>query len=869
MREERRIGWVRVPEGDACDDVRDWCSRYRRTAGTRGHGVIGAGWDRLRLFNIRELFGHRGRTLMSSIVMAVSASLLVAVFSISGSVTGSVDKLASSLGGNAALEITGITDAGFGQQVLDDVANTSGVAAAVPMLRAQLGSGADRALLVGADARIAALGSGLTGPMSAQAGKLLTVPNGVLVGAGMGYQDGDRFPLGSGTVTVAAVLDEQTSDQLNGGHIVAAPLGLAQRLTGRTGMLDSVQIVPEPGTDIAALRAGLTEVVDGRAVVADPSLRTAQASGAVQVVSYSTLMSAAAALIVSAFLIYNAMGMAIAQRRPMLSLLRALGGKRAPMVRDLLAEAALLGVLGGLVGAIIGIFVGRTAIDQLPAAILQSVEARTEYLVPGYAIPVAVAACVVASVGAAAIAARAVYRVEPVEALVPVGAAPSDAMRPVLRLVAAVAGFALAGAAYLIARTDLGRWSLLSISLAFLAVLVLCFAATGPIVRAAAWTASRFGPAGALGATTLERAPRRVWATAMTVMIGVSATVAMGNASRNLVDSATATFDNLGSTDYWVTPATMEQFPTGPLLPDGLRQKITEVPGVAAAQPAQMAFASIGSGRVMLQGFPAGSDRTRISAEVDDGVVAELVAGQGVVISRDVSRSLGVEAGDELTVPTPTGRHTVRVLQVIPYFSAISGVVMMDLDRMREWYNRPGETILAVDLEPGTDREAVQEALREAVPPELFVTPGYEAVQQISGSVRQGAAISTAILWIVVLVATVALLNTLMLSVLERQREIGVLRAMGTDRGFLLRSVLAEAAGIGLVGATIGIVAGAGIQYLATVAIGHAMTIDVVYEPSPLLLVYGVIAMALALAGSIPPAIRASRMPIVAALAVD
>ncbi|MBF6371040.1 ABC transporter permease, partial [Nocardia puris] len=88
-------------------------------------------------------------------------------------------------------------------------------------------------------------------------------------------------------------------------------------------------------------------------------------------------------------------------------------------------------------------------------------------------------------------------------------------------------------------------------------------------------------------------------------------------------------------------------------------------------------------------------------------------------------------------------------------------------------------------------------------------------------------------------------------------------------RRFLLRSVLAEAAGIGVVGAAIGVLVGAGVQYLAGVAIGHAVTIDLVYEPSPILLVYALVALLLALLGSVPPALRAARMPIVEALAVD
>ncbi|MFD4429423.1 FtsX-like permease family protein [Nocardia sp. NPDC058497] len=830
--------------------------------------MIAAMWDRLRLFNIGELIRHPGRTIMSTAVMAVSAALLVAVLSISGSVTGSVDRLTQGLAGDAVLEITGITDAGFEQSLLTQIAATPGVAKAVPMLRSTLGAGPDRAMLIGADANIAALGSDLTGPMSQHTTKLLTTPKGVLVGAAMGYEVGDSIPIGWGTATVAGVLDDEATNRLNGGHLVAAPLPLAQLLTDRVDKLDSVQILPTPGTDVTALRAALTTVVDGRAVVAEPSLRTAQAGGAIQIMRYSTLMSSAAALMVSAFLIYNAMSMAVTQRRPTLSLLRAIGGQRGPMVRDLLVEAALLGLIGGVIGSAIGAVMGRAAIGRLPAAIVQSVEARTEFMVPDYAVPVAIAACVVATVLAAAIAARQVYKVAPVEALAPVEAGHSAADSAVLRWSALAGGIGLAAAAVTLAFLDLGRGSLASISASFAAAVLLCFAATRPIVRGAAGIARWFGAPGALGATTLERAPRRVWATAMTVMIGVAAVVALGGASGNMVDSATESFESLGDADLYVSASPVEQFPTGPVLPPDLAERVAAVPGVAHVGPAQMAFATVGSGRVMLQGYPARTDETRLGA-VDKAVIERMGRGEGVVVTRDVARSMHLAVGDELTMPTPSGERTVPVLQVIPYFTAVSGVVMMNLDQMREWYQRPGETILSVQFAPGADPEAVRAAVRAAVPQEIHVDTGAAMVQAISSSVQQGAAMSNMILWIVVLVATAALLNTLMLSVLERRRELGVLRAMGTNRKFLLRSVLAEAAGIGFIGAAIGLVIGAAVQYLGVVAIGHAMTIDIVYQPSPLLVVYGAVALGLALLGSIPPAFRAARMPIVAALAVD
>lgn len=831
-------------------------------------------WDRFRLFNIGELLAHPGRTLMSLTVLGVSASLMVAVFSISGSLTGSMDKLVDQLCGDSAVEVSGITDAGFRQDLVGELESVPGVRTVVPMVRMQIGSNENRALLVGADARITQLGSSLTDAFAADAGKLLSVPDGVLVGAAMGYRVGDTVPLADGKATVAGVVNDAGAGAPNNGHIVVTTLATAQRLTGRIGQVDSAQIIAAPGTDIGRLRTALSDVVNGRAVVADPGMRAAQTGGVVALIRYSSLMTAAAALVVSAFLTYNAMAMAIAERRPTLAVLRAIGAGRGPMVRDLFLEAVLVGLCGGLVGAGIGVVAGRIAIGQLPAAIVQSMEARTEYLVPGYAVPVAVGLCVLAGVVAAAFAARAVYRVRPIEALTPVAAANAESIRPVWRRAAAVLGLVLVAAVILVAATVPGLWSLASVSLAFGALIVLWFAASEQVVRAAAGIARRFGGPGALAATNLERAPRRVWATAMTVLIGVSAVVCTGSATRIVVDSAGQSFEHLASADFWVTPGSMDQFPTGPLLPNGLAQRIAAVPGVAAVSPVQLAFANVGSERVMLQGIPvpgqgAPADPRRLNTAVTAEAAQAVVSGKGVVISRDIARTLRVSAGGTLTLPTPTGRHQVRIVQVIPYFAAIAGTIMLDLPRMREWYQRPGETMLGVELAPGADREATCAELRRVVPRELSIDSGAEAVAETSGSLRQGTALATNTSWIVMVVATVALLNTLMLAVLDRRREIGVLRAMGTSRRFLLRSVLAEAVGIGVLGAAGGLLGGAAIQYLGAVAIGRAMGIDIRYEFGPMLAGYGVIALLLALAGSIPPALRATRMPVVEALAVD
>jgi putative ABC transport system permease protein len=159
--------------------------------------------------------------------------------------------------------------------------------------------------------------------------------------------------------------------------------------------------------------------------------------------------------------------------------------------------------------------------------------------------------------------------------------------------------------------------------------------------------------------------------------------------------------------------------------------------------------------------------------------------------------------------------------------------------------------------------------IRDSLPADLYVYSGAEAARAVGASLAQATALITVMAWIIVFVAGVALLNTLMLSVLERRRELGVLRAMGSSRRFALRTILAEAAGLGVVGAVTGALVGAANQYLSSYALTNVLSIDVVYAPSLLAIVSACAAFGLTLLGAVPPAVRAARLDIVAAVAVD
>lgn len=829
--------------------------------------AITAAASRFRLFSLRELAVHRRRTIASIAVMAVSALYLVAVLGIFGSISASVHRLADEIAGVAALEVSGITDAGFADTITAEVAAVPGVATAVPMIRMSAPTASGPVLLLGADASSAALQGALADAVGGQPTPPPEAPEGVRVGPGLGRQPGERFALGSGTVTVAAVLDGRRLAELNGGCYVLAPLAVAQNITGRLGRLDSILLTVQPGANPAAVRAAVTAAVADRAIVAEPSLREARAGDGVTLMNYMALMGAGVALVVGAFLIYTTMTMAITQRRQVIAMLRAIGGRPASLVRDLLAESAMLGLIGGAIGSGLGIVAGRTAIDRLPPAITQGLEARVQFFAPGYAVPAALAATVLTSAAASAMAARQVYRVSPVEALAPAGVGAADVVPQWLRIASGGIGSAVLAGSTLLVVDGRGGAAVAGMAGLLCAEIAVGFALAGQIVKATAATAQRLGPAGVLAAATIERAPRRVWATVMTVLIAVVTTVVITGANADMIGSARRIFAPVAEADVWVSAARPDRYPTD-ALPAGLAERVAAVPGVARVAEGAFGFAVVGGVRVMLDGFSAGTADPLYRA-LDQPLRDAVLAGRGVVLTQNLGRVLGVRAGDRLRLPTPHGPHLTTVLALVPYFSTVIGTVGIGLGQLRAWFDRPAATTLQVTASAGADRGRLLAELRRAVPVPNQVYDGRAALAGLEAPLQQSRFIADAVWIIAVAVTAVALLNTLTLSVLQRRREIGVLRAMGAGRRFTLQMVLAEAAGIGVVGGVAGLLFGVLDQWLYSLGSAAIMNFAVTFRARPAVFAIAAGALAISLLGSVPPARRAARLNIIEAVAVE
>lgn len=820
-----------------------------------------ASWDRICLLVVREVRTHGRRSLATIGVIAAAAALLVAVLCVHGSLTGSVDRLTASVMGEANFDISAITDTGFDQSMTADVQSVPGVAEVVPLLSQVQVSGTGKYLIFGVAPDISKVHSDLRVTADAAAIEMQNVPDGVAAGSAMGWVSGQRVAVGGGIVTVASVLDLD----LNGGRFVVAPLPLAQRLTDRVGRIDSVLVVARPQANQTRLRADLEFAVEGRAVVVTPNFHGQQARQAFALIQFTLLTFAGVAFVVAAFLVFNTMSMTVTRRRPQISMLRALGARRRLVAADLFVEAAITGMAGAVVGAPIGVLAGHYALGRLPPLIVDLVDAQIVYQVPYYAVPLTVMACVGASVAATAAAVRIAYRIPPIEALASVDVSRAERVSMKLRIATAVGGVTLFVTAFLVASRGHGPLAVAAMPLVFVASVPLCVALGGVIVGSAVRLATLFGRAGRLASASVARSPRRVWAATLTVTIAVAMAVALTGINANLIGSATASFASVARSDLWISATPPNQLPAGTILPVDMARRLDAIDGIARTVPNQWVWVTIHDRRIMLQGLAPGTNSI-IASALSDHQRELVLAGKGIALSRDVGRTWGVDAGDTLDLPTPTGAKHVRVIALVDVLSSGVSTIGIALPQLQQWYERPGANSYELTFAPTADRRQVTDAVRRALPTSVSVYTGQQAVEGAVGALEQTSAILEGVQWIIAVVAAIALFNTLMLSVLERRREIGVLRAIGASKSSVSLMVLAEAAAIGIVGAVMGIAVGLVAHYLGDLALEPVATIPIRYAITPWMAVYAATALSLCLLGALLPARNAAHMNIVRAL---
>ncbi|MER5640255.1 FtsX-like permease family protein [Kitasatospora sp. NPDC002227] len=628
-----------------------------------------------------------------------------------------------------------------------------------------------------------------------------------------GYRLGDvvRFATDGPTLTGTLVGIVTTDDPRvsAGGSLLLLDTATAQRLLLRAGRFDSLSVGSAPGTDEQALADRVRALLPAKGITVTSGARLAreQARQIAENTKELTRMLpafAAVALFVGVFTIANTFTMLVAQRSRETALLRAVGASRRQVVRAVLAEAGLLGLAASAAGLALGLGIA-TALPRLLAAgggglpdgpLVVSADTLVRSLLVGVGVTLV----------AAWLPARRAARTAPVAALSAVDQAPPP-RGLLLRncLGGLLTGAGVATMLYVSTQRDGGDLNLkaagLGSVLTLTGMIVLAPLLSRPVIRLAGVVTTRlFGVGGRLAEGNALRNPRRTAATASALMIGLTLITGLSVTGSSMSAALEAAAVGGLTADLKVSSA-------GPGLDPAFGAKAAAVPGVAQAAPVAVAALGVRGGYATL----TGADPQRLAAVSDlrfsSGSLAELGPGR-VALSEQLAARTGLAKGDtfEAALGSGHGRKALTVVGVYRQTRAVGGALATLDEVLPHAYGGRLDSIL-VKAAPGRAVRGLDEDIRKALggSPLLQVQDREQLTKAESGRIGPMLDMMYGLLGLTVVIGVFGVVNTLAMSVVERTREIGLLRAVGLDRAGVRRMVRLESVVISLFGAVLGI----------------------------------------------------------------
>lgn len=583
------------------------------------------------------------------------------------------------------------------------------------------------------------------------------------------------------------------------------------------------------------------------------------------VINTFLLVFAIIAVIVGGFIIVNTFSILVAQRTRELALLRALGAARGQVTRSVLLEAFVLAVVATTLGIGLGLLLARSL-----AALFRSIgldiagdalDLTTGTVVTSYLVGIGV------TTAAAYLPARRGAKVAPVAAM----RADATAERGSLRrrsLVGAVvlvvgAGFAAAGLAG--APGSDAAWIGVGAVLWILTIAAISSVVGKPVLVACRALFSRlFGTTGQLAAENALRDPRRTGATASALMIGLALVSTIGVLAASLNESVDDVVDEQFTADLLVQSTTFIPFSTG------IGDKLEKVDGVDVLSRQQFASAKVDGGTgddtVSVTGNDDAFDQV-YDLDVVDGT--QSVTGDEAFVTRDVAEEMDLAVGDPIELGFQGGRTLTMTVVGIVEPSEVVGEVSVPLEALAEAGILRQDTSISILVDPGADLDAVREAVDDAAAsvPIVGVFDKDGFAEEIRGQVNQLLYIIYGLLALAIVIAVIGIVNTLGLSVIERTREIGLLRAVGMSRAKLRRMIMLESVTIAVLGAVLGMVLGLVIGVLLQRVLRDDLSS--LGLPVGQLVAFLVIAVVVGVLAAVIPAIRAARLNVLGAIATE
>ncbi|MFI9052856.1 ABC transporter permease [Streptomyces sp. NPDC053427] len=692
-----------------------------------------------------------------------------------------------------------------------------------------------------------------------------------------GYRIGDtvRFATDGPVLTKKLVGIVATDDPqvTAGGSLALFDTATAQKLYLHPGQFDGLVVAATPGTDQRALTAKVREVLpkdraqatSGAELAEQQSKMIAEQNSAL---SQTLLTFAGIALFVGVFIIANTFTMLISQRSREIALLRAVGASRRQVVRSVLAEAALLGLVSSVVGFALGagIAVGlRAVLDANGAGFPDG-----PVVISPTTVLAALAVGVVVTVLAAWLPSRKAAKIAPVEALNTVEAPPALRSLVVRNTIGAV--ITGLGVAVMLYVSTLKSGDDLPIAMAgsmltLTGVIVLAPLLSRPLVSLAGRITTRlFGIGGKLAKENALRNPRRTAATASALMIGLTLITGMtvvGHSTQLGMDKMAAT--SL-TADYQIRTSTYVG------LDPELSRKVAKVPGVEAVAPLRGVGFTTDGGRDPEGGFGylRGTDLSQIDKLTQltftQGSLADVREG-GIAVSEAGAKENGWRAGDTVSVRFDGKKTTKLKIAGVYKENETLGRSFGSLSLVDPHLTRVKNDELLVKAAGGGSPELVKK-IRHALgdSPLLKIQNHDDLRKETAGQIDTVLNMVYGLLGMAVIIAVVGVVNTLAMSVFERTREIGMLRAIGLARSGIKQMVRLESVVISLFGAVLGMGVGIFLAWAGGSMVGSSFPTYEMVLPWGRLGLFLLIALVVGVLAALWPARRAARLNMLQAI---
>jgi putative ABC transport system permease protein len=665
-------------------------------------------------------------------------------------------------------------------------------------------------------------------------------------------------------------------ESFGGAGFAMLTLAEAQRLTGKEGRLDSISVAGEPGVTPeelkASLRSALPATVDVRTGREEAAKQSKDIHDSLGFLQTALLAFAGVSLFVGAFIIFNTFSITVVQRIREFALLRTLGASRRQVMRSVLTEGFVMGLLGSAVGLGLGVVVA-SGLRELFKAIgfdLPStgtvVQTRTIVVSLVVGTAVTVLSCLAPALRAT--------RIPPVTALREGAVLPQTHearfITPLAALLSTAGMAALALGLFVVGDTNgaltlvFGGAAAVFIGVALLSPrLVKPIAAVvgGPIERA-------FGITGRLARANSIRQPGRTAATAAALMIGVTLVTFASIFAAGARETISAAVDR-GFRGDAVAQNTDGFSPFSHEATLAI-SKLSGVDRVAALRFAQSRVDGVG-GNKSVTGVDPATFASLYHAEWkdgDDGVLRAL-DDRSVVISKGFAEDNDKQVGDTLSVLTPTAqRLRLRVTGVLDDKGHLTGNLTVSNELLARAFGQSRDNYTFVGFERGADPRTVErriDAVLQRDYPQAEALTSQEFKDDQAGQIDQLLGLIYALLSLSVIVSLFGIVNTLVLSISERTRELGMLRAAGTSRKQIKRMIRYESVITSLLGGVLGL----GLGILLAVLVTQAIEDFELAIPVGGLATLLVLAAVAGMAAAVLPARRAARLDVLEALAYE